>query len=164
MALIDLRKCLLAREYPSLEEKISACVAIQAEGAETNMGKDEILGRAKTRDCLEGLRVAVEEVKNKSEDFGHPSEGLLEVRLTEAEKLELLDLPEVVAGKEMLERIRNTRKELQIGLTVTQYADFINLAEVRKRGCGCERKRKVLIFFLRNSLSYIDCLKRAPTN
>ena len=94
------------------------------------MGKDEIAGREKTRECLDALRGAVEEVKTKSEDYGHPSEGHLENRLGEAEKLELVDLPEVVSGRQMLEQIRVVRKELQVGLTVTQYADFINLAEV----------------------------------
>ena len=39
------------------------------------------------------------------------------------------DLPEIVAGREMLDKIRQTRKELQAGLTITQYEDHVNLAE-----------------------------------
>ena len=128
-ALLELRRCLVNRDWPNLDSKLSAALSAQADGPETNLAKDETSGRCTAADCLEGLRVAVEEVKNPSEDYGHPSEGTLDSRLAQAERLEMKDLPEIVAGREMLERIRSTRKELQEGLTITQYDNSVDLAE-----------------------------------
>jgi CheY-like chemotaxis protein len=126
---LEVRKCLINRDWGNLSGKLSAALSAQVDGPETNLAKDETAGRCTAADCLEGLRVAVAEVVNPSDDFGHPSEGTLDSRLSQAERLEMKDLPEIIAGREMLDRIRKTRQQLQIGLTVTQYEDTINLAE-----------------------------------
>ena len=128
-SLLALRRCLLAQDWDSLDEKLSAAQNLQIDGPETNLTKDEIHGRTTAHACLQALNQAVADVVQPSDVNAHPSEAALENRLAEAERLELNELPDVVSGREMLERIRNTRRELQIGLTVSQYDDAINLAE-----------------------------------
>ena len=128
-ALLALRKCLLNRDWANLDSKLSTALSAQVEGPESNLAKDETAGRCTAADCLEALKQATDDVAQPSTDFGHPSEGVLESRLEQAERLEMKDLPEIVAGREMLEKIRDTRKNLQAGLDLSMYADAIGLAE-----------------------------------
>ena len=128
-ALLALRRCLLAQDWETVEGHLNAALDVHISGPEINLAKDEIAGRAVAAECLNDLQVAVTEVTNPSPENAHPSESTLDSKLAQADFLELQDLPEVVSGREMLENIRNTRKELQIGLDLTGYADFIPLAE-----------------------------------
>ena len=89
-ALLGLRRCLVARDWPNLDSKLAAALSAQADGPETNLAKDETSGRCTAADCLEGLRVAVDEVKNPSDDYGHASEGTLDSRLAQAERFLLI--------------------------------------------------------------------------
>jgi len=128
-ALLGLRQCLVNRDWPNLEARLSTALSAQVDGPETNLAKDETTGRCTAEDCLEALRQAVADVVNPSDDYGHPSEGILETRLGQAERLEMKDLPDIVAARSMHEQIKSTRQELQRGLDVTPYADAVGLAE-----------------------------------
>ena len=129
-ALLSLRQSLLAQSWEEVEAHLNAAMDLHVGGPETNLAKDEIAGRARAQECLEGLKVAVAEVVNPTEEVAHPSEAALEKKLEQVERLELVEgLAEVVSGREMLERIRATRRELQKGLEVSQFGNGIELAE-----------------------------------
>ena len=51
--MIELRRCLLERNWSILDEKLGNSLSWQVDGPETNLAKDEQAGRSTAADCLE---------------------------------------------------------------------------------------------------------------
>jgi len=124
-----LRKALLNRDWDSVEATLNQAGSLQMHNPEVLLGRDEVAGRALASDVLAKLEAATKDIATPCELAGHPSEGILETSLAQAERLEMKELDTIVQARNYLNKILTTRQALQDALVQEQYEEHIPLAE-----------------------------------
>ena len=126
-ALIKLRKGLLEGDWEGLDGCVGGVSLLgggEGEGqkggwggAEVWLAKDEVRGRQRAKEVLEGLKGGVEGVKERSGEWGHPAGGVLEYWLGEGEGMGLREeLEEMKEGRRILGRVREVEEVLGEGV------------------------------------------------
>lgn len=125
----NLRKSLLDRNWDDVEKYVNHAGSLQMNSADVQLARDEIAGRAAAEDVLAKIENAVNDISTPCNEEGHPSEGILQTCLMQAERLQMKELPQITTGRDLYNQILSTREALQNALQVNMYDDFIPLAE-----------------------------------
>jgi len=124
-----LRQSLLDRDWDKVEQQVNHAGSLQMNGADVQLARDEITGRAAAEDVLQKMEDAIAAISTPSDEEGHPSEGILQTCLAQAERLQMKELPQITQSRNLYEQILSTRQALQVALQVNMYDDYIALAE-----------------------------------
>ena len=124
-----LRDNLLQRNWDRVEYYLNIAGSLQLDSPDVQLARDEVAGRAAAEDVLQKIEKAIADVRVSAPDDGHPSEGILQTSLAQADRLQMKRLPAILSGQEMYDRIIYTRRNLQEALEINQYDDYIKLAE-----------------------------------
>merc|ERR1712137_1216637 len=125
----NLRQSLLARDWDNVEKHVNHAGSLQVDSADVQLARDEIAGRAAAEDVLQKIQESIDTITTPSNEEGHPSEGILQTCLAQAERLQMKELPQIIEGRDLYNQILTTRESLQAALQVNMFDDYINLAE-----------------------------------
>ena len=134
-AIMDLRRALEKKNWEEVERKIEEAEGKGVRGGEVWLAKDELKGRERGREVLEGLERAVAGVSGEeSKERGHWAEGELERWLEEGERVGVKgELEGVVKGREMLEELRGVGREVEGGMRWMEYGGRVVVQVVLDR-------------------------------
>ena len=104
-----LRDNLLQRNWDKVEYYLNIAGSLQLDSPDVQLARDEVAGRALAEDVLQKIEKAIADVRVPSQDDGHPSEGILQTALAQADRLQMKRLPAILAGQEMYDKILHTR-------------------------------------------------------
>ena len=124
-----LRQALLSLDWDEVEQQVNHANSLQMNGPDVQLARDEIIGRAAAEDVLQKITDAINDISTPSEEDGHPSEGILQTCLAQAERLQMKELEHITMGRDLYNTIVQARAYLQNALNVSAYDDFITLAE-----------------------------------